>query len=378
VQFFLSLLIAGGVLALLVIAPWLSSRGADPESRPKEPPAVVKLIGPGLIAVTPDTPLAKKLIVSSVTTEKLTAPVLTITGSVVARLRPGKEPAQDRWQFTSPDVLSAYTDWQKARLDVEFNEKQLVKIRDLNKEQVDFQTQETMRMRKLVLEAKTDSRKDLAAAETALIQTQIQAAKAVYEAETNVRIAQRARAALERQLQQWGVDPELLGRSSDGSAIVMADVPEAKLVYARQGQRCTARFFGYPDTTFTGEVGSLAPTLSPERRTLRVLFVLNDPEGRLRPGMFAEIGLGTDPRDTILVSANAVVHVGRSEYVLVGTEPGVWKVTQVKIGELHGNRVEVLEGLKPGQQVIGSGAILLKPFIVESLHKDGPPEKPHS
>src|SRR5262249_48844935 len=205
--------------------------------------------------------------------------------------------------------------------------------------------------------------------------TEIQAAKAVYEAETNVRIAQRARAALERQLQQSGVDPELLGRSPDGSAIVMADVPEAKLGYARQGQGCTARFFGYPDTVFTGQVGSLAPTLSAERRTLRVLFVLNDPEGRLRPGMFAEIGLGTDPRNTILVPVNAVVHVGRSEYVLAGTEPGVWKVTEIKIGELHGNRVEVLEGLKPGQQVIGSGAILLKPVIVESLQKDGPPEK---
>src|SRR5262249_26466315 len=153
-------------------------------------------------------------------------------------------------------------------------------------------------------------------------------------------------------------DPELLGRSSDGSAIVMADVPEARLNFARQGQGCTARFFAFPDTVFTGQVGSLAPTLAGDRRTLRVLFVLADPDGRLRPGMFADIGLGTDPRNTILIPANAVVHVGRSDYVLVGTEPGVWKVTEVKVGELHGSRVEILAGLKPGQQVIGSGAIL--------------------
>jgi multidrug efflux pump subunit AcrA (membrane-fusion protein) len=89
--------------------------------------------------------------------------------------------------------------------------------------------------------------------------------------------------------------------------------------------------------------------------------------------MFADIGLGTDPRNTVLIPANAVVHVGRSDYVLVGTEPGLWKVTEVKVGELHGSRVEILEGLKPGQQVIGSGAILLKPFIVEAVQQEKRP-----
>jgi hypothetical protein len=373
VQFILSLAIAGGVLALLIWAPWQGSKGGGTETRPTETAPVVRLAGPGLIAVTPDTPLAKKLTVAPVTGAKLTAPVLTITGSLVARLPPGKEPAQDRWQFTSPDVLSAYTDWQKSRIDVEFNQEQLEKIRKLNKERVDFQERETKRLRKLE-GIGTDSKKDLAAAETALIQAQIQGQKEVYEAENNLRVAQRTRAALERQLQQAGVDPELLGRSSDGSAIVMADVPEARLGFARQGQGCTARFFAFPDTVFPGQVGSLAPTLSPERRTLRVLFVVPDPDGRLRPGMFAEIGLGTDPRDTALVPAAAVVHVGRSDYVLAGTEPGVWKVVEVKIGELHGSRVEVLDGLKPGQDVVGNGAILLKPFIVQALQheKDAP------
>lgn len=368
VQFILSLAIAGGVLALLMWSPW-QGKGAGTEARPTERAPVVRLVGPGLIAITPDTPLAKKLTVAPVTGEKLTAPILSVTGSLVARLPPGKEPAQDRWQFTSPDVLSAYTDWQKARLDVEFNQEQLVKIKKLNTERVAFQTQETKRLRKLE-GIGTDSKKDLAAAETALIQAEIQGQKEIYEAETNLRIAQRTRAALERQLQQAGVDPELLGRSSDGAAIVMADVPEAKLGYARQGQGCTAQFFAYPDTVFTGQVGSLAPTLSAERRTLRVLFVLADPDGRLRPGMFATIGLGTDPRATILVPANAVVHVGRSDYVLVGAAPGVWKVVEVRIGELHGARVEVLDGLKTGQEVIGTGAILLKPFIVHALQQE--------
>jgi multidrug efflux pump subunit AcrA (membrane-fusion protein) len=365
VQLAIALVVAIGALVLLLWSPFGTRQPAG-ATKVERPNAVVQLAGTGSIKVEADTPLQKKLEIADAKQEKLAAPILNVTGSVVARLAPGKDPAQDRWQFNSPDVLSAYTDWQKSRIDVEFNQEQLAKIRKLNKERVDFQTQETKRLRKLE-GIGTDSKKDLAAAETALIQAQIQGQKEVYEAENNVRVAQRARAALERQLQQAGVDPELLARSSDGSAIVVADVPETKLNYAREGQACTARFFGLPDMVFPGRVGSLAPTLSRERRTLRVQFVLDDPNGRLRPGMFAEIGLGTDPRESILVPADAVIHVGRSDYVLVGEGPGTWKITEVKVGELHGRRVEIVEGLRPGQKVIGSGAILLKPFVVQSL-----------
>jgi multidrug efflux pump subunit AcrA (membrane-fusion protein) len=152
----------------------------------------------------------------------------------------------------------------------------------------------------------------------------------------------------------------------------MADVPEARLGLVREGQACQARFYGFPDLVFNGKVSSLAPTISKERRSLRVLFELQDPQNRLRPGMFADIGLGTDERETLMVPADGVIHVGRSDYLLVGTEPDYWRITEVKVGELYMTRVEVLEGLKAGDRVIGSGAILLKPFVVQSVQGASP------
>jgi multidrug efflux pump subunit AcrA (membrane-fusion protein) len=83
--------------------------------------------------------------------------------------------------------------------------------------------------------------------------------------------------------------------------------------------------------------------------------------------MYAEIGLGTDPRQTVLVPADGVLHVARSDYVLVETKPGTWKVTEVKVGEQDGTRVEILDGLQGGERVIGSGAILLKPIVVRAV-----------
>src|SRR5262249_53572094 len=151
---------------------------------------VVRFVGPRLIAVTPDCPLDKKLGIAAVSKQKTPAPVLSVTGSIVARLPVGSGPAEDRWQFSNPDLLSAYTDWQKSRAGVDFAEKQLVKIRELDTARITAQTKVVERLRKLVA-AGTDSVKDLATEEANLVQTQLQGQKEVYEAETAVKIAAR-------------------------------------------------------------------------------------------------------------------------------------------------------------------------------------------
>ena len=132
-------------------------------------------------------------------------------------------------------------------------------------------------------------------------------------------------------------------------------------------QGCEARFFGFPGQSFSGKVRAIAPVLSKERRSLRVLFAISDPKDQLRPGMFADIGLGTDARDALLIPAEAIVHVGRFDYVLVRNESDDWRVTEVQVGEMHETAVEVLGGLRAGDQVAAQGVILLKPCIIEAL-----------
>src|SRR3989449_3578596 len=355
----------GTVLMLL----WSSSSeptAAVPKTEPSQNAAVVQLVGPRLIAVQAGSLLEKKLAVVPASREEIATPVLTVTGSIVARLRIGSGPAEDRWQFSSPELLSTYADWQKARTEVDFAEKQLSKTRELTAARLAAQTKVVERLRKLVA-AGTEAIKDLAAEEAKLLQTQLEGQKAVFEAEAAVRVAARNRGALERQLFQTGVDPPWFERASEGATLVMADVPEARVGLVAAEQACEARFYGFPDMVFPGKVSSLAPTLSGERRTLRVFFELNDQHGRLKPGMYAEIGLGTDPRQTVLLPADGVLHVGRSDYVLVETEPGVWRVTEVKVGEQDGTRVEILDGLQGGERVIGNGAILLKPVVAQAV-----------
>src|SRR5262249_57170881 len=112
------------------------------------------------------------------------------------------------------------------------------------------------RLRQLVA-AGTDSAKDLATEEATLLQTQIQGEKDTHEAENAMKVATRTQAALARQLQQAGADPDLLGRLPDGAALAVAAAPAAKIGRAREGQACTARSYRCPGTAFSLRVGSL-------------------------------------------------------------------------------------------------------------------------
>jgi membrane fusion protein, heavy metal efflux system len=364
--------LAIALVALVVVASvWrcVRERGREEgEARARAEGAadLVKVLGPGLISVAPGSPLESKLAVGAVKAETVTLPRLTVTGSVAARLSAGADDPEARWDFSQPDLASAWADWLRARTDEPFAQQQLEKTRQLAAARVVAQTKLVDRLRKLVAVG-TDSPRDLAAAEADLVQAQLEGQKQVYEAETAFKNASRTRTALDRQLLQAGIDPGLLAQAQPGTAIVVADVPESQVGLVHEGQESAARFYALPGETFAARVSSVAPTLSSERRTLRVFFELDDPRSHLRPGLFAEVGLGTEPREAILIPADAVLHIGRADYVLVRAQPGTWRVTEVRVGEATGANLELLSGVAAGSEVIESGAIILKPLVVEAL-----------
>ncbi len=315
---------AGAALAALLWLP-LSHRQEE-ASRAEQGEDIVHLDKQRRIVIKPGGPLGTKLAVATAQSENIVAPLLVVTGSVVAKL---------------------------------------------TKAQIAAQTDVVERLVKLV-EAGTDPKKDLVAARAELQKMTLQGQKDEHEAETAVRNAERARRTLERQLFQAGASPDLLEKSEAGTVLVVADVPEAKVGLVRENMACTARFFAYPDDLFSGRVGSIAPVVSKERRTLRVFFEVNDSSNLLKAGMFAEVGVGTDRRYVLTVPADGVLHIGDADYVLKDDGGDAWRVVEVKVGESRGQQVEILNGVRAGERVLGKGAILLKPLVVRSLQEHGP------
>jgi multidrug efflux pump subunit AcrA (membrane-fusion protein) len=235
-----------------------------------------------------------------------------------------------------------------------------------------------------LVQSGTEAARDLALQRTSLLETRISNQRDLYEAETAIKTAQRNRTAASTQLLQAGLDPEMLQAATNDVDIVAAEVPEGKIGLVSVGQACTASFFGIPDHEFRGRVAALSPVLSSEYRTLRVLFIIHDPEDQLRPGMFAAIGLGSDPRPVIRIPAESVIHIDRDDYVLrvCSPEDGValkprslpaelerlqLQGSAIEVAENVQGRVEVLKGLQPGDQIASGAVILLKPTLTAAL-----------
>jgi hypothetical protein len=119
-QFLLAL---GGTVAFLVyllVSPF--EPPVQPVERVAPPPEVVSLQDDGRIRVEPGSPFDQKVRVVVVRKAVISEPMFSVTGRVVASLRPANGKGEDVWQFDSPEILTAFTDWQKAQADIAFNE----------------------------------------------------------------------------------------------------------------------------------------------------------------------------------------------------------------------------------------------------------------
>ena len=379
-QLGLSLAVAGGVLAFLI---WSGMKPPteDDGTRPAKTEENVQIVGARLIAVKSGTPLDLALERITAKTQPLTAPVLPVIGTALASLKPGAAEAQDAWQFATPDLLSAFADWQKAIIDIPFQKKQLDAIQELAVFRVEAQKEVVERMQKLS-DIGSVSLKELIVEKVSLKQFEIQGKKEVHEAENAYRLAKKAEATLSRQLQQTGLEPTMLRSAAAEGEIVVAEVPEHAMGRLKLPMTSAVRFFALPGRSFVGKVANISPMVLRDKRVINVQFVVKDPQHEIRPGMFATIDLGTDERRTLLMPADGALHIGDKDYALRQTaKDGTWQIVEVRLGELRGSNVEVLDGpadvppaerLKDGDVVFGKGAMLLKPILIRALQATDP------
>ena len=335
------------------------------DAKPAETIEPVRVVAAGLLAVAHETPLQKELATFEVVSEKISLPLLSVSGTILARIHEGTELIEDRWQFSSSELSTSYADWLRAKNEIVFAESQLTKTMELAAAETTFLQTNLKRFESLL--SGTIPEKDLRQAQSALLKAQLQGEKDIFAAKSAQRVAVKQKSAVERELSQLGIEPVVFSRAAENMVLVAANVPEAKVSQIHEGQSCEVQFYGYPDTTFPAHVEAVSSSLTQERRTLRVLFDLTDEKALLKPGMFAEVGLGTDTRDAILIPAASLLHIGRKDYVLVAAGADQWRVAEVKVGEIQRGRCEVLEGLEPGNRIISRGAILLKTVAAQTL-----------
>jgi cobalt-zinc-cadmium efflux system membrane fusion protein len=134
-----------------------------------------------------------------------------------------------------------------------------------------------------------------------------------------------------------------------------ADAPKAKV-----GQTLQVRALALPDRTFQAKVDYVAPSVDPNSRRVAVRAEIANPDGVLKPEMFAEASLTLDgARQSVAVPENAVIYEGDTARVWVAHDGRRLELRQIQAGRAADGMVEVLSGLTPGERVATSGALFI-------------------
>jgi membrane fusion protein (multidrug efflux system) len=133
----------------------------------------------------------------------------------------------------------------------------------------------------------------------------------------------------------------------------VAEVDSSRI---HKGQQVAVSVAPYPDRQFAAVVDLVSPTIDRDTRTLRVRATLPNPEGTLRPGLFARADLGVEQRRGVVVVPEEAV-LERPDGTVVFTLGGEGRVERrlVRTGGSHPEGVEILTGVIAGETVIVRG-----------------------
>ncbi|HET7366656.1 MAG TPA: efflux RND transporter periplasmic adaptor subunit [Burkholderiales bacterium] len=147
---------------------------------------------------------------------------------------------------------------------------------------------------------------------------------------------------------------DVLFEIADLSSVwLIAEVSEQDLGLVRVGQPAKARFAAYAGREFTGKVLFIYPALEAATRTARIRIEMPNPQGLLKPAMYADAELaGGADRKVLAVPDSAVLDSGTRQLVLVQRGPGVFEPREVKVGLRADGYIEVKEGVQPGEDVV--------------------------
>lgn len=159
-------------------------------------------------------------------------------------------------------------------------------------------------------------------------------------------------------------DVRALSLSDLSTVWLFIDVFERDLARLSNDMKAYARFDHLSGRTFEGTIDYIYPELDAKTRTLPVRLRFDNSEGLLRPNMFGTVSLvPNETREAVTVPSEAVIRTGRAERVILKTGEGTFRPRLVTTGLRDNfgtkNRTEIVQGLRPGEEVVASAHFLI-------------------
>lgn len=152
-----------------------------------------------------------------------------------------------------------------------------------------------------------------------------------------------------------------LYRLADVSTVwVIADVSEIDVGRIKIGDPVQVTLRAYPGEIFRGKVAFILPELKAETRTAQIRIELPNPGHKLLHRMYAEVEIDTWQSDRVIaIPASAIIDSGNRQVAIVQVSEGRFKPMAVRVGRRGTGYVEILEGLKEGEQVVTRANFLI-------------------
>ncbi|UCH83667.1 MAG: efflux RND transporter periplasmic adaptor subunit [Candidatus Latescibacterota bacterium] len=140
---------------------------------------------------------------------------------------------------------------------------------------------------------------------------------------------------------------------------IEASVFETDLGLLTEGTAATVALTGLTGVELPGTVDYVYPYLESDTRTGRIRIEMDNTDGTLKPGMYADVTLQTDLGDVLQIPESAVIFTGPHRLVFVEQAAEHLAPREVRIGRRSGGRYEVLDGVEAGERVVTSGNFLI-------------------
>jgi membrane fusion protein, copper/silver efflux system len=163
---------------------------------------------------------------------------------------------------------------------------------------------------------------------------------------------------------------------------------ENEIGLLREGQTVTVTVPAFPNRSFEGKIGVISPTIDSVKRTATVRIDIPNPDGQLRPGMYANVVAKIDVGEGLTIPFDAVLPTGSRMLVFVDKGSGKLQPRFVQVGrqfvELagpnQGRYYQVTGSLREGERVVGSANFLIdaEAQLQGAIRNFGEEETPNS
>ncbi len=147
---------------------------------------------------------------------------------------------------------------------------------------------------------------------------------------------------------------------------VNAEVPEKYLGALRVGRPVKISVKAYGEKTFPGRITQIGDMLNADTRTVQVRCETRNDGRMLKPEMYAMVGFEVgETRQVLLIPSSALQDINGSNAVFLREGDTRFRLRKIRVGQQSGGKLEILEGLKPGDAVVTTGSFLLKSELLK-------------